>query len=157
MKREANNLIFLASDHAGFALKEKVKQHLKKKHLSFQDIGPFSLDKEDDYPDYVIPAAEKVAKARNSIGIIFGSSGQGEAMVANKVRGVRAAVIYNYNPKIIALSKEHNDANILSIGARFLKEKQVIQAVDLWLNTKFSNEKRHIRRLKKITSYENKK
>lgn len=157
MKREANNLIFLASDHAGFALKEKVKQHLKKIGFSFEDIGPYNFNKNDDYPDYIIPAAEKVAKAKNSLGIIFGGSGQGEAIVANKVKGIRAAVIYNYNSKIIKLSKEHNNANILSLGARFMTEKEVINAINLWLKMKFSNESHHVRRLKKISHYENKK
>ncbi len=152
-----NITIFLASDHAGFKLKEKIKMHLAKKNVPFQDLGPHSLNKEDDYPEFIIPVAEKVAKTRNSLGIVLGGSGQGEAIAANKVKGIRAAVIYNYNPSIIKLSKEHNNANILSLGARFLSEKQVFQTIDLWLKTKFSEEKRHIRRLKKITSYENKK
>jgi len=157
MKREANNLIFLASDHAGFKLKEKIKRYLKKIGLSFEDIGPFNLDKNDDYPDFIIPCAEKVAKTKNSLGLIIGGSGQGEAIAANKVKGIRAAVIYCNNPKITALSKEHNNTNVLSLGARFLSEKQALQTISLWLKTKFSNEKRHIRRLKKISSYENKK
>lgn len=157
MKKEAINIVFLASDHAGFALKEKIKQHLKKRKLSFHDIGPFALDKDDDYPDFIIPCAEKVAQTKNSFGIILGGSGQGEAIAANKVKGIRAIVAYNYNPKIIALSKEHNDANILSLGASFLPEKQAFQTIDLWLKTKFSNNVRHVRRLKEIQKYENKK
>ena len=149
MKKEANNLIFLASDHAGFVLKEKIKQHLKKKNLSFQDIGPFFLNKDDDYPDYIIPAAEKVAKTKNSLGIILGGSGQGEAIAANKVKDIRAAVIYQYNSKIIQLSKQHNNANILSLGARFLTKEQAIEAVKIWLETPFEGG-RHQRRIEKI-------
>lgn len=155
MKRE--ELILLASDHAGFELKEKIKEHLVKKNIAFQDLGPFNLNKDDDYPDFIIPCAEKVAKIKNSLGIILGGSGQGEAIAANKVKGIRVAVVYNYNKSIIKLSKEHNNANILSIGARFLTEKQAIQTIDLWLKTRFSKEKRHVRRLKKIQHYENRK
>lgn len=157
MKKEEKITVFLASDHAGFALKEKIKQYLKKNGFSFEDIGPYNFNKDDDYPDFIIPAAEKVAKTKNSLGIILGGSSQGEAIVANKVKGIRAAAIYSYNPKIIQLSKQHNNANILSLGARFLTEKQAIQTINLWLKTKFSNEKRHIRRLRKIRDYESKK
>ena len=146
--------IFLASDHAGFLLKEKIKKHLEKNKFSFEDFGNLKLNFDDDYPDFVIPCAEKVATTKNSLGIIFGGSGQGEAIAANKVRGIRAVVFYGGNRKIISLSKEHNDANILSIGAKFISEKETVQAVDLWLKTKFSNEKRHVRRLEKIEEFE---
>jgi ribose 5-phosphate isomerase B len=152
MKKELT--IFLASDHAGFSLKEKVKNYLIIKGYSIFDCGPFSFNKEDDYPDFIIPCAKKVVKTRNSLGIVLGKSGQGEAIAANKVKGIRAAVVYSYNTKIIKLSKEHNNANVLSLGARFLTEKQTLQAADLWLNTKFSNESRHKKRLRKIEEYE---
>lgn len=147
--------IFLACDHAGFLLKEKIKSHLQKNYL-VEDFGTNS-EKDVDYPDFIIPCAKKVVKTKNSLGIVLGGSGQGEAIVANKIKGVRAAVIYNFNKKVIELSKEHNDANILSLGARFLTEKEAIQTVELWLKTKFSNDKRHKRRLKKISNLENKK
>lgn len=152
MKKQVK--IFLASDHAGFAHKEKIKEFLAKKNIPFHDCGPFSFNKEDDYPDFIIPCAEKVASNLNSLGIILGGSGQGEAIAANKIAGIRAAVIYSYNKKIIQLSKEHNNANILSLGARFLTEKETLAAVNLWLKTKFSNAASHKRRLKKITEYE---
>ena len=84
--------IFLASDHAGFLLKEKIKKHLEKNKFSFEDFGNLKLNFDDDYPDFVIPCAEKVATTKNSLGIIFGGSGQGEAIAANKVKGIRAAV-----------------------------------------------------------------
>ena len=145
--------IFLASDHAGFKLKERVKFDLEKKSYQIEDFGPKKLNKEDDYPDFIIPAVEKAIKT-NSIVIVFGGSGQGEAIAANKVKGARAVVIYNSNRKMIQLTKEHNDANVLSLGARFLTEKQAIQIIELWLKIKFSNEKRHIRRLNKIVKYE---
>jgi ribose 5-phosphate isomerase B len=146
--------IFLGSDHAGFELKEKIKSYLSKSFYGVEDLGPHSFNKEDDYSDFIIPVAEKVAKTKNSFGIILGGSGQGEAIVANKVKGVRAAVFYGGDKKILRLSKQHNDANILSLGARFLSEKEALSAVKLWLSAKFSNEPRHKRRIKKIENYE---
>jgi len=150
-----NLKIFLASDHAGFKLKEKIKVYLLKKEYSAEDLGAFSYKKNDDYPDFIIPCSLKVSKTKKSLGIVFGGSGQGEAIAANKVKGVRAVVYYHPNLKMIKLSKEHNDANVLSLGAKFLKEKEAIQSINLWLKTKFSEEKRHLRRLKKIEEYEN--
>ena len=145
--------IILATDHAGFELKEAIKAHLQKEGYEIDDCGALEFDKQDDYPDFIIPAAEKVAK-ENAYGIIMGGSGQGEALAANKVKGARAALYYGYNKDILTLSKEHNNANILSLGARFLKEDEAIEAVTLWLNAKFSDEERHVRRIKKITDYE---
>ena len=142
--------IFLASDHAGFKLKEKIKSFLTKDNYQVKDFGAFEFNQNDDYPDFIIPCAKKVAKTKNSLGIILGGSGQGEAISANKIKGVRTTVFYGGPKEIIKLSKEHNNANVLSLGARFLKEKDAVQAVKLWLNTKFSNESRHVRRIKKI-------
>ncbi|MBI5803989.1 RpiB/LacA/LacB family sugar-phosphate isomerase [Candidatus Pacearchaeota archaeon] len=142
--------IFLASDHAGFALKEKIKKYLNKKNFQVEDCGAFAFDEKDDYPDFVISCAEKVSRTKNSFGIVFGGSGQGEAIAANKIKGIRAAVYYGKNLKIVKLSKEHNDANVLSLGARFLSEKDALRAIDLWLKTKFSDEERHKKRLGKI-------
>jgi len=141
--------IFLASDHAGFDLKNKIKTYLEKNEILCEDFSPKKIPN-DDYPDQIFPLAKKVARTKNSLGIIFGGSGQGEAIVANKVKGIRAAVIYNYNSKIIKFSKEHNDANILSIGTRFFTEKDAIKSVNLWLKTSFSNAPRHKRRIRKI-------
>ncbi|MEM3074864.1 MAG: RpiB/LacA/LacB family sugar-phosphate isomerase [Candidatus Pacearchaeota archaeon] len=147
--------VFLASDHAGFKLKEKIKSFLKRKKISYEDMGAYSYNKNDDYPDFIIKTAEKVAKTKSK-GIIIGFSGQGEAIAANKVRHIRAVVCYVKNKKIIKLSREHNDANILSLGAGFLSEKEAFELIWLWLRTPFSREQRHKRRIKKITNYERK-
>lgn len=144
-------IIYLAADHAGFELKEKIKTRLQKNGYKVKDFGAFQLDPADDYPDFMDPAAQAVVNdPENSRGIFFGSSGQGEAMVANRHKGVRAAVLYKYDEEIIKLSREHNNANVLCFGARFLKEKEALKAVEIWLNTPFSNEERHKRRIDKF-------
>jgi len=141
--------IFLGSDHAGFRLKEKIKAFLTKKKISYEDLGPKTYNKSDDYPDFVIPAAKKVARNKNSRGIILGYSGQGEAIAANKVKGIRAVVYYGKNPRIISLSRQHNDANVLSLGSGFIKEKEALSAINQFLKTRFEGG-RHKRRLRKI-------
>ena len=146
--------VFLAGDHAGFTLKEIIKEHLERKNILHEDIGPKEYNSKDDYPDFVIPMCEKVAKTKNSRGIIIAGSGQGEVIAANKVKGIRAAVIYSYDKKIIKLSRQHNDSNVLSLGARFMKEKEAIKTVELWLKTPFSEANRHRRRIGKIERYE---
>lgn len=140
--------IIIATDHAGFELKEKVKAFLEGDH-EVEDMGSFEYDKNDDYPDFIKPAAEKVTE-ENCKGIIFGWSGQGEAIAANRIKGARAAVYYGGNMEIIKLSREHNDANILSIGAGFVDEEEAKKAITLWLETKFLGEERHKRRIDKI-------
>ena len=143
--------IFLATDHAGFELKEKVKKFLTDSDHEVEDCGAYVLDSNDDYPDFVHKAAVKVGEdTENSRGNIFGGSGQGEAMVANRVKGVRAAVYYGGSEEIVKLSREHNDANILSLGARFITEEQAMHAIKIWLETPFSEEERHKRRIDKI-------
>ncbi len=142
--------IFLGADHAGFLLKEEIKKYLQDEGLEVEDLGAHSLDNDDDYPDFIVPVAKKVAREKGSIGIVLGGSGQGEAIAANKVKGVRAALYYGGSTDIIRLSRTHNNANVLSLGARFLKKEGAINAVKLWLGTEFSNEKRHLRRLKKV-------
>ena len=146
--------IFLASDHAGFELKNKIKKFLKHERYSFEDLGPYELNKKDDYPDYIIPCARKVASNKDSKGVVFGFSGQGEPITANKIKGVRASVYYEgeNGKRIIKLSREHNDSNILSLGAGFISEKEAINAIRLWLDTKFSKAERHERRNKKVNS-----
>lgn len=151
-------IIYLASDHAGFALKEELKSFLSALGNEVSDLGPFKLDLDDDYPDFVSLVAERVAKDPNAKGIVIGGSGQGEAMVCNRYKGVRAAVFNGqYEPKDgrvvpneIRLSREHNDSNILALGARFLNTQEAKIAVNMWIGTKFSGEERHIRRIKKI-------
>ena len=144
-------IIYLATDHAGFNLKEKIKQFLTELGYETQDFGAFSFESTDDYPDFVKLAAEAVAKdPENSRAIVLGGSGQGEAMVANRYKGVRAAVLDKYDADIIKLSREHNNANVLSLGARFLKEEEALSAVKLWLETPFTGEERHKRRIAKF-------
>lgn len=142
--------IFIGADHAGFELKEHIKKYLQKSGFRVEDKGAFKFDGKDDYPDFIVPVAKAVAKDKNSVGIILGGSGQGEAIAANKVKGIRAALYYGSSLEIVKLSRAHNDANMLSLGARFLKKEEAIEVVKIWLNTDFSKEPRHIRRIKKI-------
>ena len=142
--------IYISGDHAGFKLKEKLKPFLEKKGYVVKDIGPFEYNSKDDYPDFVMPMAKKVAKDKNSKGIIMAGSGQGEVIAANRVKGARAALFYGGNPNILKLSRAHNNSNILSLGARFLTEKEIKNAVSIWLKAPFSNAARHKRRLKKL-------
>ena len=145
--------VYLATDHAGFELKEKVKEFLQDDGYEVKDFGAYEFDKNDDYPDFISKAAEAVSKDPQSRGIILGGSGQGEAMVANKFPNVRAVVYYG-NMDMIPLTREHNDANVLSLGARFLTEDEAIEAVKLWLETPFTDEERHVRRIEKIKKIE---
>ncbi|OGC85043.1 ribose-5-phosphate isomerase [Candidatus Adlerbacteria bacterium RIFCSPHIGHO2_12_FULL_53_18] len=142
--------IYLASDHAGYELKEALTPFLRERGFEVEDVGPTVFDPEDDYPDYILPMAAKVAEDKGSFGIGIGASGQGEAMVANRIKGVRAAVYYGSQDNILTLSREHNDANILCLGARFMSIEEAKGAVLLWLQTPFSGEERHARRIKKI-------
>ena len=145
-------IIHLATDHAGFAHKEAVKAYLlAQQGIEVVDHGATELVEGDDYPDYVLACAQAVAAdADNSMGVILGGSGQGEAMCANRVSGIRCAVYYGGPTNILTLSREHNAANMLSLGARFLTHDEVIQAVTLWLDTPFNNDERHVRRLGKF-------
>lgn len=164
--------IFLASDHAGFELKEKVKVFLQNGGHQVEDCGANSFEPNDDYPDFIAKAAQSVsADPENSRGIIFGGSGQAEAMTANKFKNVRCALFYaavapigaadvsgreSSDPfEMIRLTIEHNNANMISIGARFINEDMAKKAVEMWLNERFSNEDRHVRRIEKIKKLEN--
>ncbi|MEK7528277.1 MAG: RpiB/LacA/LacB family sugar-phosphate isomerase [Patescibacteria group bacterium] len=145
--------IILATDHAGFELKEAVKKMLiDDLHMEVEDCGAFTLDPADDYPDFIFPAAKKVAEnPGNCLGIIFGGSGQGEAICANRVKGIRAAVYYGGSLNLVRLSRQHNDSNILSMGARFLDFDQAMAAVTIWLDTIFEGG-RHKKRIEKLDS-----
>ncbi|MDO8548186.1 MAG: RpiB/LacA/LacB family sugar-phosphate isomerase [bacterium] len=142
--------VFLASDHAGFELKEALMPFLTERGYDVEDLGPFTLDPSDDYPDTIMPLALTIASDPSARGIAIGGSGQGEAVVCNRLHGVRAAVFYGGNKDIIKLSREHNNANILSLGARFVSQGEAKQAVELWLQTDFSGEERHARRIQKL-------
>ena len=142
-------IIHIATDHAGLELKEKVKSYLSKLDYEVIDHGAYEYDALDDYPDFIFPCAEAVSNDSNSKGIILGGSGQGEAMAANRVKGVRAAVFYNGPDEIIKLSRQHNNANILSLGARFMSDQEMYKIIELWLSTDFESG-RHKRRIEKL-------
>ena len=142
--------ILIATDHAGFALKQELVLFLESLGYEVKDFGANSFDPEDDYPDFISPLAKEISADSSLKGIIIGGSGQGEAIVANKFKGVRAAVFYGGVTEIPKLSREHNDSNILSLGARFVSLEIAKEAVKSWLETPFSNEARHIRRINKI-------
>ena len=141
--------IHLATDHAGLKLKKKVKLYLSDLNYEVIDHGAYEYDALDDYPDFIFPCANAVSNDPESKGIILGGSGQGEAMAANRVLGVRAAVFYNGPDEIIKLSRQHNNANILSLGARFMSEEEMYKIIEVWLSTDFESG-RHQRRIEKL-------
>lgn len=144
--------VYLASDHAGFELKQALVQYLNLLGHEAVDMGPHSLDPADDYPDFILPAARKVAE-EGSIGVIMGGSGEGEAMAANRIKGVRAAVYYGGSLDIVKLAREHNDANVLSLGGRFLSAGDAEAALRTFLDTPFSGDERHVRRIAKLDAH----
>ena len=146
--------IYLASDHAGFEFKEKIEKYLLELGLEVEDCGPHSFVATDDYPDFIIPAAQKVANDfKDGCGIILGGSGQGESISANKVDGIRSVVFYGGDFQIVELARTHNNANVLSLGARFLSEDDAKKAIDIWLKTEFERG-RHQARVDKILAFE---
>ncbi|MBY0376724.1 RpiB/LacA/LacB family sugar-phosphate isomerase [Patescibacteria group bacterium] len=158
--------IYISSDHTGYEIKEKLNTYITELGHEVVDKGPFEYDGADDYPDFVKGMAEDVAMDRESLGIIIGGSGQGEAMCANRVNGARAAVFYgqaiaksNIDIKggestdpfeIVKLARVHNNANILSLSARFLSLDEIKFAIELFIATKFLGEERHVRRIEKL-------
>ncbi len=159
--------VYLAADHAGFALKEKIKLWLTETGYTVKDFGASMYNPDDDYPDFMHQAAAAVAKdPEGSRALLFGGGGQGEAMVANHYKGVRAAVFYGPRVPVeaadvagrisvdlfeqVRLAREHNNANVLSFGARFVNVPDAQEAVKLFLVTPFSNDARHQRRIAKI-------
>jgi ribose 5-phosphate isomerase B len=158
--------IHIGADHAGFELKESLIKFLEMQDYDVTDYGAYEYDEYDDYPDFIFPVAQNVVIDADAVGIVIGGSGQGEAIAANRLRGIRA-VVFNgqYNPSVnfdespendieipneIILSRQHNDSNILSLGARFLSDQEAKDAVTLWLETEFSGEERHVRRLDRL-------
>jgi ribose 5-phosphate isomerase B len=144
--------VYLGSDHAGYELKQRLVEHIESLGHEPVDCGPPAYDAEDDYPPYVLLAASKTAADPGSRGIVLGGSGNGEAIAANKVPGVRCALAYSDDTA--RLGREHNDANVLSLGARMYDEAAALRYVELFLATEFSAEPRHARRIAQITSYE---
>jgi ribose 5-phosphate isomerase B len=144
--------IYVGSDHAAFELKNAVVAHLRANGHDPVDCGPETFDAEDDYPVFVLRVAEEVAADSDSLGVVLGGSGNGEQIAANKVRGVRAALAFS--EETAQLAREHNNANVLSLGARMYDESQALRFVDTFLATSFSTEPRHARRLAMIARYE---
>lgn len=144
-------IIYLASDHAGFELKEKIKVYLSKDH-DLRDEGALSFNKDDDYPMLISKAAQEVSKDPNSRAIVFGKSGNGEEIVANKFENVRA--IEGFSKENVKLAREDNDANVLSLGSAFVDFEKARQLVEVFLNTPFSNIDRHKRRIGEIKKLE---
>lgn len=146
------HVVYLGADHAGFALKEKIRYFLQKKGYKVIDCGAFSYKKNDDYPDVIAKTARKVASHKNSIGIVFGKSGAGECIVANKVRGTRAVV--GFNRENVKLARTHNNANVLSLGSEFVNAEKAKEFANIFLKTQFPNKTRHKRRIMKIIRME---
>jgi ribose 5-phosphate isomerase B len=144
--------VYLGSDHAGFELKARLVARLGELGHEPVDCGPHVFDPEDDYPPYVLLAASRTAADPESRGIVIGGSGNGEAIAANKVRGVRCALAFSDDTA--RLAREHNDANVLSLGARMYDEATAVRYAELFLSTAFSREERHVRRLAQLGRYE---
>jgi len=158
--------IAIATDHAGFQVLGELESFLASLGHECVDFGPKALDLKDDYPDFMFPAAKAVAAGECQAAILLGGSGQGEAMAANRIRGVRCALFYgpvvakiavdaegnlSSDPyEIVKLSRQHNDSNVLSLSGRFLGLEEMKQAIRTWLDTPFSGAERHSRRIKKL-------
>lgn len=146
--------IHIGSDHAGLELKTALVQYLQSSGHIVTDHGPHAFDALDDYPDFCIPAAIATVADNGSLGIVLGGSGNGEQIAANKVKGVRAALAWSV--ETAALAREHNNANVVAIGGRMHSVDECKTIIDTFIETPFSNDERHIRRINKITAYENK-
>jgi ribose 5-phosphate isomerase B len=142
--------IYIGTDHAGFEIKEALVPFLKALGHDVEDFGAHSIEPQDDYPDYIRLVAKAVAADSTAHGIILGGTGQGEAMCANRTKGIRAAVYYGGPFDVVVLSREHNDSNILSLGARFIDIDEAQEVTRVWLSTSFTGDERHVRRLKKL-------
>jgi ribose 5-phosphate isomerase B len=150
--------IHIGADHAGFEMKTILKKWLEDHHYEVIDYGADEYNEDDDYPDFCSKVAQAVRLDENSRGVVIGGSGQGEAIVCNRYPDIRA-VVFNgqYEPKDgretpneIIVARQHNDSNVISFGARFISEDEAIEALELWLETAFSEEDRHVRRIHKI-------
>ena len=144
--------IHIGSDHAGLELKNELLAHLVNSGHDVTDHGPYDYDALDDYPDFCIPAAQAVAKDPTSLGVVIGGSGNGEQISANKVKGIRAVLAWSI--ETAKLGKEHNNANVVSIGGRMHTIDQCKEIIDAFIATPFSNDERHIRRINKMSKFE---
>lgn len=146
--------VHIGSDHAGLELKNALVEHLKSSGHDVVDHGPHVYDALDDYPVFCIPAAQGVASENGSFGIVLGGSGNGEQMAANKVKGIRAALVWSV--ETAKLAREHNDANVIAIGGRMHPIEVCKELIDVFLATPFSNDERHIRRIGQVSNFETK-
>jgi ribose 5-phosphate isomerase B len=144
--------VYIGADHAGYELKNHVVSWLKEHGHEVTDCGPFVYDPEDDYPPFVLRAAQGVVDDPGSLGIVIGGSGNGEQIAANKVRGVRAALAWS--EETARLAREHNDANVVSVGARMHSKQEAVRFVEIFLSTPYSGAERHSRRIAQLDSYE---
>jgi ribose 5-phosphate isomerase B len=144
--------VYLGSDHAGYELKQRLLEHLSAAGHDPVDCGPFAYDADDDYPPFVLAAAAATVADEGSLGVVIGGSGNGEAMAANKVPGVRAALAWT--DETARLGRQHNDANVISIGARMVTQDAAVGFVDIFVATPFSGEERHARRIRMLSAYE---
>jgi ribose 5-phosphate isomerase B len=144
--------IYLASDHGGFKLKKKIALFLAKKKFDVTDMGPFKLDMNDDYPDFVIPLAKQVVKSRGSLGVVFCRNGQGVCIATNKVKGIRS--VTGFSVKEAKTTRKDDNANVLCIPSDYLTEVKAKKIILTWLGTSFSNATRHKRRLAKVKKIE---
>jgi ribose 5-phosphate isomerase B len=161
--------IAVTTDHAGYEALGLLKNYIESLGHEVVSFGPVGLDPEDDYPDFMFPAAKAVASGEYEMAVILGGSGQGEAMAANRIKGVRCAVFYgpilpqhpvdaegnvSSDPyEIVKLSRQHNNSNVLSLGSRFLSFDEMKHAIETWLNTPFSEMERHARRNQKLDDF----
>lgn len=142
--------IFIGADHAGFEAKAQLITYLKGLEFTVEDLGNTKNDLNDDYPDFIIPVAKAVIENPGSRGIVIGGSGQGEAMAANKIKGIRAALVYDEYSA--SMSRAHNDANVAAFGARVTEIPKMKELVERWLSAPFTKEDRHQRRIEKLNN-----
>ncbi|GAB3435755.1 ribose-5-phosphate isomerase [Actinophytocola sediminis] len=144
--------VYLGSDHAGFELKARLAEHLAGEGHEVVDVGPATYDAEDDYPPFCIEAARRVVADPGSLGVVLGGSGNGEQIAANKVAGCRAALAYN--TETASLARQHNDAQVVALGARMHSPAEAAEIVSTFVGTLFSGEARHARRITMVADYE---
>ncbi|MGC5020635.1 ribose-5-phosphate isomerase [Micromonospora sp. DT47] len=144
--------VYLGSDHAGFELKVHLANHLAKQGYELVDVGPHAFDPDDDYPAFCLHTGDRVVNDPGSLGVVIGGSGNGEQIAANKVAGVRAALAWNI--ETAQLGREHNDANIVAVGARQHTLDEATAIVEAFLTTPFSGNERHSRRIAQVAEYE---
>jgi ribose 5-phosphate isomerase B len=144
--------VYIGADHAGYELKNHIVSWLKEHGHEVTDCGPSVYDPEDDYPPFVLRAAQGVVDDQGSLGIVIGGSGNGEQIAANKVRGVRAALAWS--EETARLAREHNNANVVSVGARMHSEQEAVRFVEIFLSTPYSGAERHSRRIAQLDTYE---